>query len=73
MNVAGHEQKPDPWRARTDEVAAECHYDADEVYAWWGQLWMMRVSEQRWPRRLAKWQALHDARWSLDRRGRESD
>lgn len=75
MTVPGNaqEQARDVWRERCDELAAEVHYHEDEVFAWFSQLWMMRVAELGWPRKLAKWQALQDARWSLDRRGRESD
>ena len=76
VNVAGRTQKVvkrDIWRTRCDELAEDIHYRADDVFAWFSQLWMCRVAELGWPRSVAKWQALRDTRESLDRRGRESD
>jgi hypothetical protein len=75
VNVAGQVQKPkrDVYRERCDELSEEIHFEADDLFAWFGQLWMIRVVEQGWPKQLAKWQALRDVRESLDRRGMESD
>lgn len=75
MTVAGreHVKATDVWRDLCDELAEEIHYRADDVHAWFEQIWMARVAEQGWPRKVAKWQALRDVRESLDRRGRESD
>ena len=73
MIVAGKVHKGrdarDLWKERCAALAEEIHREPDELHAWWEQLWMCRVAELGWPRGLAKWQALRDARESLDRRG----
>jgi hypothetical protein len=74
--VAGKLHKPaarDLWRERCDGLAAEIHFDSDDLFDWFSQLWMCRVVEAKWPVKLAKWMALHDVRASLDKRGQESD
>jgi hypothetical protein len=74
--VSGKLHKPaarDLWRERCDGLAAEIHFDSDDLFDWFSQLWMCRVQELKWPIKLAKWMALHDVRASLDKRGQESD
>jgi hypothetical protein len=75
--VAGKLQKPvnkrDPYREWCDELSAEIHFDGDDLFAWFEQIWMAYAIELGWPKRLAKYKAMHDVRASLDRRGLESD
>jgi hypothetical protein len=63
----------DLWRERCDGIAADLHFDSDDLFTWFSQLWMCRVAELGWPIKLAKWKALRDVRDSLDRRGMDSD
>lgn len=71
--MAGTKHKPlDPqgaYKRACATFADDLGWDKGTTYDWWQQFALMRIVEQRWPRALAEWMAMHDVRAFFDKRG----
>lgn len=54
-------------------LAKDLGWQLTEVYSLWQFVALMREFEQRWPRSVAEWQAMHDVRASLWKPGAEGN
>ncbi len=57
------------YRKRCDQLAEDIGWQGSALFSQWKEITLLREFEQRMPRPLAEWFAIHDVRALFDKRG----